>query len=39
MADPVIAGITLMKNVEEDLPVLIVFKDGFLFIPPEGNTV
>jgi hypothetical protein len=39
MADPFIAGIDLMENVEECLPVLVVLKDGFPFIAPGGNVV
>jgi hypothetical protein len=39
MADPVIAAVDLIKNIEEGLPVLVVLKDGFLFIAPGGNVV
>ena len=39
VAEPVIAFIDVSKDPQKGLPVLVIFKDGFLFIPAGSDVI
>ena len=39
MAEPVISVIDMLQGIQEILAILVVFKNGFLFISPAGDMI